>query len=382
MNLDVAMLRREVLKSTGAGLATSLLAATSAAAQTLPPPPVAGVGPAISQFNGTLYAAWKGLGSDDRLWYASFDGSKWSAQVQIPNATSSTSPALSVFGNNLYVAWKGDGTDQRLWYAAFDGSTWSAQTQIAGAASGAGPTLAVLNDKLYAMWMGTGTNNKLYYASFDGTKWGTHATVPGTFGQDQPMNIGLQMQYQETSEWCWIAVATSIARYYNPASTTRQCSIMTSVGQTINKWPSTTQCCLTATALASDTGLAAALADTDAKTTYNVLGKPAAGLPSVCIKTGGVGDALNINGNWNKPSHSSLTLAQITTEINAKRPIALDIKWHSGAQHCVAIAGVLDDMLLICDPIYGESVIQYQSFPAEYHGGASLVGACLTQKKA
>jgi hypothetical protein len=138
----------------------------------------------------------------------------------------------------------------------------------------------------------------------------------------------------------------------------------------------------TVTALASDTGLTAALADTDTKTTYNVLGKPAAGLPSVCIKTGGVGDALNVNGNWNKPGHSSLMLAQITTEINAKRPIAIDIKWHSGAQHCIAIAGVLDDMLLICDPIYGESVIQYEAFPAEYHGGASLVSACLTQKKA
>jgi hypothetical protein len=50
------------------------------------------------------------------------------------------------------------------------------------------------------MWMGTGTDDRLYYASFDGTKWGTHATVPGTFGQDQPKNIGLQMQYQETSE--------------------------------------------------------------------------------------------------------------------------------------------------------------------------------------
>jgi hypothetical protein len=94
-----------------------------------------------------------------------------------------------------------------------------------------------------------------------------------------------------------------------------------------------------------------------------------------------VGDALDVNGNWNKPGHSSITLAQISTEIGAKRPIAVDIKWHSGGQHCVAIAGVLNDLLLICDPINGESVIKYESFPSAYRGGASLQTACLTKKK-
>jgi hypothetical protein len=157
---------------------------------------------------------------------------------------------------------------------------------------------------------------------------------------------------------------------------------MTTIGQSINKWPTTTQCCPTAAALSSDAGLVSTLAAPYAKAAYNALGKPAAGIPAVCIKSGGVSDALNANGNWNKPKHTSLTLAQITAEMNAKRPIAMDIKWHSdGNQHCVAIAGVLDDMLLICDPIAGESVIQYEAFPSAYRGGASLVSACLTQKK-
>ena len=199
-------------------------------------------------------------------------------------------------------------------------------------------------------------------------------------GQDLPKNIGLKMQYQETSEWCWIAVATSINHFYDSASTATQCSIMTTVGQAINKWPSTTLCCPDTAALASDPKLATALADPDAKNAHNVLGKPDAGIPAVCIKSGGVGDALNINGNWNKPGHSSLTLAQISTEIAAKRPIAVDIKWHSGAQHCVAIAGVLNGMLLICDPIYGESAIKYEAFPSTYRGGGSLRLACLTKK--
>jgi hypothetical protein len=196
-----------------------------------------------------------------------------------------------------------------------------------------------------------------------------------------PKNIGLKMQYQETSEWCWIAVATSIAHFYDSDSTVTQCSLMTTIGRSINKWPSTTECCPTTAALTSDSGLAATLANPDTKTAYNVLGKPVVGLPAVCIKSGGVADALNANGNWNRPKLRMLTLEQIATEMNAKRPIAVDIKWHSGSQHCVAIAGVLGDTLLICDPVAGESAIRYESFPSAYRAGASVVVACLTQKK-
>jgi len=55
--------------------------------------------------------------------------------------------------------------------------------------------------------------------------------------------------------------------------------------------------------------------------------------------------------------------------------------WPSkNGQHTVAIAGVLDDMLLICDPIYGDSGIQYESFPTAYQGGARLVSVCLTKQ--
>ena len=63
-----------------------------------------------------------------------------------------------------------------------------------------------------------------------------------------------------------------------------------------------------------------------------------------------------------------------------KRPIAVDIAWSGGGgQHYVAIAGVLNDILLICDPIFGETFIPYEDFPSAYQGGASLNSVCLTQ---
>ena len=216
------------------------------------------------------------------------------------------------------------------------------------------------------------------------------ATVLGNSGQDLPQNIGLRMQYQETSEWCWIAVATSINHFYNPASTLTQGDFMTIVGQTINKWPSTTLCSPSAADLKSDPDFASILADPYTLAARYVLNKPNLRIPEVCVKTGGVGDALDVRCNRNSQalgidysglsaSGKDLTLATITKEMEARRPIAVDLGWKGGGQHCVAIAGVMNDMLLICDPIYGESAIQYKTFPDAYRGGASWVSGYLTK---
>ena len=58
-----------------------------------------------------------------------------------------------------------------------------------------------------------------------------------TYVPPTPRNIGLRMQYQETNEWCWMAVATSVNHFYNPASTWTQCQVMTVVGHNVNGFP-------------------------------------------------------------------------------------------------------------------------------------------------
>lgn len=73
-----------------------------------------------------------------------------------------------------------------------------------------------------------------------------------------------------------------------------------------------------------------------------------------------------------------MTLTQITNEINAGHPIAVDLNWNDNSgQHVVAIAGVLDDQLLICDPASGEYPIAYESFPSGM--GASALAYVLTK---
>ncbi len=355
--------------------------------QALVPNVATSMAPSLAFINNTLYMAWKGMNNDQGLYYASFNGAFWSPQALIPGTASSVGPSLAGFNGKLYAAWKGESGDQGLWYASYDFTKWSPQALIPGVASSMGPALAeyavisriVLHPtaKLYAMWKGANTDQRLWYASFDGTTWSAQATIPGNTGQDTPQNIGLKMQYQETTEWCWMAVATSINHFYNPASTATQCAIMTTVGQNINGFPKNTSACPTAQAIAAVPGLATILANPYTPVAENVLQNLVT--PTEYIKSGGVGDALNVHGN--NAGSGTLTLDLVTSELAAGRPICVDIAWSGGAgQHVVAIAGVMDDQLLICDPAYGESVIQYELFPGAYQGGASLVGISLTQK--
>ena len=78
---------------------------------------------------------------------------------------------------------------------------------------------------------------------------------------------------------------------------------------------------------------------------------------------------------------TDLRLSQIAAEINAGRPLAVDITWlNSSASHVVAIAGVLGDSLLILDPANGQSVVRFGDFPGTYFGGAKLDGYTFTKR--
>jgi hypothetical protein len=341
------------------------------------------IGPSLASFSGKLYAAWKGQGNDQGIYFAAFNGSNWSPQAQIANVASSVGPSLAAFNGKLYAAWKGESSDQGIYYASFGGASWSSQAQIPNAGSSEGPSLAVFNDKLYAMWKGGNNDQQIFYASFDGTNWSAAAQIPGNTGQDLPVNIGVNMQYQLMKEWCWIAVTTSVSKFYNAASTWTQCSVLTAQLNKTGQVAKPGTCCPSAAQIASISGLAAKLGNLYSPSALyaleSLLPPAPGGLVQGCDQSGGVGDALTITGNMN--NYVPLSLATITAEIGAGRPVAVDIAWTGpgGGQHCVAIAGVLNDLLFICDPIYGESVMQFELFPAAYQGGATLKSICLTK---
>jgi hypothetical protein len=122
----------------------------------------------------------------------------------------------------------------------------------------------------------------------------------------------------------------------------------------------------------SQPALAAALANPYSAAAEYILDNPAYGVDVRYLKSGGVSDPLNVTGNYNDYHGPDLRLDQIAAEINAGRPIAIDITWLDGrsGSHVVAIAGVSSDGLLVLDPANGQSVVRFGDFPSTYFNGA------------
>ena len=201
-----------------------------------------------------------------------------------------------------------------------------------------------------------------------------------TYVPDVSHNLGMQMQYQESNEWCWIAVGTSINHFYNPASTWTQCQVMTEIGHKINGFPANTGACPTQAALTANPQLASRYANPYSSAALYVLDDTRLGVDRRYLKSGGVTDALKTVGNYASYQPASLTLAQIAGEINAGRPVVADITWNSGSSHSVAIAGVQGEGLLILNPVNGQSLVEFGAFPATYFSGAALNGYAFTTR--
>jgi hypothetical protein len=137
------------------------------------------VGPALTMFEGTPYMAWKGAGNDQGIYYAFLDGHLWDVQGKIPGVGTSYRPALAVLNGVLYMAWKGVSGDAGIYYSWFDGNPWVPQTKITGVGTSGGVALAEFNGKLYMAWKGVGNDQGIYYSYFDGTGWAAQTKVPG-----------------------------------------------------------------------------------------------------------------------------------------------------------------------------------------------------------
>ena len=196
---------------------------------------------------------------------------------------------------------------------------------------------------------------------------------------DVSHNLGMRTQYQQSGQWCWIATAVSVDRFYDPASTWMQCQVMTQIGREINGFPTDTSACPTAEALRANPGLAARLADPYDIAARYVMDDPALGVDRRYLKSGGVTDALKKTNNlagWEGPE---VTLDRLAQEINAGRPVIAGITWNSGGSHFVTIAGVQGEGLLILDPVNGQSLTEFGEFPGTYFGGATLDGYAFTR---
>lgn len=91
----------------------------------LPDPIRSSTGPCVAYFQSSLYVAWKGGDGDEKIWYTmSVDGINFgfddgTIQKPLPtNVATSGVPSLASATIWLYFAWKGIGSDNRIWWIA------------------------------------------------------------------------------------------------------------------------------------------------------------------------------------------------------------------------------------------------------------------------
>jgi hypothetical protein len=145
-------------------------------------------GVSLAVFNGKLYMAWKGMQADQTIYWSVFDGVSWAAQQQTPGFGTSTGPSLAVFNNALYMAWKGIQGDQRVFWSSFNGA-WGNQQVVPGIGSSVGPSLAVFDGRLYMAWKGEFGDQRLFYSNFDGASWTSQQLIPGTSSEGASLAV-------------------------------------------------------------------------------------------------------------------------------------------------------------------------------------------------
>ena len=180
--------------------------------------------------------------------------------------------------------------------------------------------------------------------------------------------IRFRIQLQEQSEWCWAAVAVSIERYFNPASTMGQCNI---ANRMLDELPCAQDC------LPGDDGSCCGECD-DCKCCCH---------PECCDHPAKLEDALQKIYKWRATLDRPLRFDEIQREIDAGRPIGAGITWKSGNSgpkyrrndtpqqkgHFVVVRGyrVLSSgvrQVYVADPLNPSALVLYDEFTSAYYG--------------
>lgn len=134
-----------------------------------------GAGPAITQFNGKLYCAWKGATNNNIFIASSSDGLHWSNLVGINDYTY-TSPTLTGF-NGLHVTFAG--TNNTLYTGVFVGTPNLQNHTSIPQSSQWEPGTANFGGKLWLAWADANDFEYADYASAsDGFHFGSVASCP------------------------------------------------------------------------------------------------------------------------------------------------------------------------------------------------------------
>ena len=200
----------------------------------------------------------------------------------------------------------------------------------------------------------------------------TGGADPGTTGGSGPakqccMSDGViaqkrlhfRIQMQEQSEWCWAAVAASVERYFNPASTMQQCDVANKVLP--KEFPNERlpqsdcgcccQCCCD---------------------------------PDACNRPAELEIALRQVYKWRNTLKRPLTFDEIRREIDRGRPVGVGITWDSGGGHFVVVRGYRllrsgERQVYVADPLNASGLVDIDEFTLAYYGDGAWTETDLVQ---
>lgn len=156
-----------------------------------------------------------------------------------------------------------------------------------------------------------------------------------------PSQLTFTMQTQQQTNWCWAAVSTSVANYFNSPGPSggpwQQCEV-------VNAEVAQNTCC-------SD------------------------GATPSCNTDGYLDLALTRVGHLAAPPTAGASpFAYVQQEIGHLRPVGVRIGWIGRGGHFVALSGFDDSngtqFLDVEDPWYGPSTYVYNAFATAYQNGA------------
>ena len=147
------------------------------------------------------------------------------------------------------------------------------------------------------------------------------------------------MQEQKLDQWCWAAVAVSIANYVKPDSAPSQCEVASRVFTKVSGG-----CC-------------------------------GGSISDACDQPATLTQALDaVHHDAGVPILGPLKFTKIQEVIDGGWPIPVRIVWEDnpGNAHFVVISGyafsqVGDQLLQVDDPFYGRSIVDYETFVSSYH---------------
>jgi hypothetical protein len=151
--------------------------------------------------------------------------------------------------------------------------------------------------------------------------------------------LNYKTQKQILDEWCWAAVASSVALKYSPASGVTQAVL---AAQLIDQ-----SCSIVSSS------------DPDAA-------------PDVCHQDFDLQKALMRNKNWSHTVEGQLKFDTICKEIDAGRPVCCQIYWAAfGRSHFISIFGYTGSKVVIGDPDKEAGVcsLDYSLFSQDYRSG-------------